>query len=108
MKIASSRNYHHFFPKAYINKYFKDCEPNLVANITLIDAASNNKIRAKAPSFYVEEFKGSNSRLAASLKSHLIGRPKDFGVSEDDYERFIDRRSAAIAAALNEALNPDI
>lgn len=108
LKIASSRNYHHFFPKAYINKHFKDSEPNLVANITLIDAASNNKIRAKAPSFYVEEFKGSNSKLAASLKSHLIGGPKDFGIVDDDYERFIVRRSAAIATALNEALNPEI
>ena len=108
LKIASSRNYHHFFPKAYINKRFKDCEPNLVANITLIDAASNNKIRAKAPSFYVEEFKGSNSKLVASLKSHLIGSPKDFGIVEDDYERFIVKRSAAIATALNNALNPEI
>jgi hypothetical protein len=78
----------------------------LIANITLIDAISNNKIRAKVPSFYVKEFKGSNSRLAASLKSHLTG-PKDFGIVEDDYERFIAKRSA-VAAALNEALNPKI
>lgn len=106
LKIASSRNYHHFFPKAYVNKHFKNLEPNLIANITLIDAASNNKIRAKAPSFYVEEFKGSNSKLASSLKSHLIGRPKDYGIVDDDYERFIAKRSAAIASALNEALNP--
>lgn len=108
LKIASSRNYHHFFPKAYVNKHFKDAEPNLVANIALIDAASNNKIRAKAPSFYVEEFRGSNSKLTASLKSHLIGNPRNFGIIDDDYERFIAERSAAIATALNEALNPDI
>lgn len=107
LKIASSRNYHHFFPKAYVNKHFKEHEPNLIANITLINAASNNKIRAKAPSFYVEQFKGSNSKLASSLKSHLIGGPKDYGIVDDDYERFIAKRSAAIAAALNEALNPE-
>lgn len=108
LKIASSRNYHHFFPKAYVNKHFKDYEPNLVANITLIDAASNNKIRSKAPSFYVDQFKVLNSKLASSLKSHLIGGPKDFGIVDDDYERFITKRSAAIAAALNEVLNPEI
>jgi hypothetical protein len=107
LKIASSRNYHHFFPKAYVNKHFKDSEPNMVANITLIDAASNNKIRAKAPSFYVEKFKNSNTELASSLKSHLIGCQKDFGILEDDYEKFIRQRSAAIAGALNEALNPE-
>lgn len=107
LKIASSRNYHHFFPRAYVNKYFKDFEPNLVANITLIDAASNNKIRAKAPSFYVGEFKDSNSKLASSLKSHLIGSQRDFGIIDDDYNKFIRKRSAAIANALNEALNPE-
>ena len=31
-------------------------------------------------------------------KSHLIGGPRDFGIAEDDYERLIKKRSAAIAA----------
>jgi hypothetical protein len=108
LKIASSRNYHHFFPKAYVKKHFKNAEPNLVANIALIDAASNNKIRAKAPSFYMEEFKRSNSKLAASLKSHLIANTKTSGISTNDYDKFVKTRSEAIAAALNEALNPAI
>lgn len=107
LKIASSRNYHHFFPRAYVNKHFKDAEPNMVANITLIDAASNNKIRAKAPSFYVGEFKGANSKLISSLKSHLIGSQKDFGIIDDNYDKFMAKRAAAIANALNEALNPE-
>ncbi|KGD09364.1 hypothetical protein X949_2094 [Burkholderia pseudomallei MSHR5609] len=107
LKIASSRNYHHFFPKAYVNKHFKDSEPNMVANITLIDAASNNKIRAKAPSFYVGEFKNSNSKLTSSLRTHFIGGQKEFGIVDDDYNKFIGKRSAAIANALNEALNPE-
>ncbi|MFX7621099.1 hypothetical protein ABTJ52_22360, partial [Acinetobacter baumannii] len=81
-------------------------EANLIANITLIDAASNNKIRAKAPSHYVEEFKTNNSRLLSSLRSHLINGLKGFGILEDDYEKFIGKRSEAIAEALNEALNP--
>lgn len=108
LKIASSRNYHHFFPKDYVNKNFKNSEPNMVANITMIDAASNNKIRAKAPSFYVGEFKKSNSKLISSLKSHLIGDLNEFGIVDDDYEKFIGKRSAAIAEALNKVLNPDI
>ena len=108
LKIASSRNYHHFFPKAFVNKNFKESEPNLVANITLIDSASNNKIRAKAPSLYVGEFEGTNSKLSVTLKSHLIGSPKTYGVLDDDYDKFIDKRSAAIAASLNEALNPEL
>lgn len=106
LKIASSRNYHHFFPKAYVAKKYPSLEPNVIANITLIDAASNNKIRAKAPSFYVTEFKNTNSKLSGSLRSHLIGSPKDFGILDDDYELFLEKRSEAIADALNEVLNP--
>ena len=83
-------------------------EPNLIANITLIDAASNNKIRAKAPSRYINELNTGNSKLKSSLRSHLINSPKGFGIMEDDYEKFIEKRSAAIAEALNEALNPKI
>lgn len=108
LKIASSKNYHHFFPKAYLAKHQPSEEPNVIANITLIDAASNNKIRAKAPSFYVNEFKTTNKKLGASLSSHLIGTPKEFGILTDDYETFISKRSQAIADSLNEHLNPEL
>lgn len=108
LKIATSRNYHHFFPRKYVERHCPSMEPNLIANITLIDAASNNKIRAKAPSLYINELNTANSKLKSSLRSHLINSPKGFGIMEDDYEKFIEKRSAAIAEALNEALNPEI
>ncbi|RYM70080.1 GmrSD restriction endonuclease domain-containing protein [Serratia liquefaciens] len=108
LKIATSRNYHHFFPRKYVESHCPSMEPNLIANITLIDAASNNKIRAKAPSRYINELNTGNSKLKSSLRSHLINSPKGFGIMEDDYEKFIEKRSAAIAEALNEALNPEI
>lgn len=108
LKIASSKNYHHFFPKAYLSKHQPNEEPNVIANITLIDAASNNKIRAKAPSFYMNEFKAKNKKLSASLSSHFIGNPKDFGILNDNYEIFIAKRSQAIADSLNEHLNPEL
>lgn len=108
LKIATSRNYHHFFPKKYVEKKYSSLEPNLIANITLIDAASNNKIRAKAPSHYVGELKMSNSKLSSSLRSHLISDLRVSGILEDDYETFIEKRSKTIAKSLNEALNPEI
>ncbi len=40
LKIATSRNYHHFFPKAYLKTADPSAEPNLIANITLIDGYS--------------------------------------------------------------------
>ncbi|QLX38108.1 hypothetical protein HV135_02110 [Citrobacter sp. RHBSTW-00229] len=108
IRTFPSRNYHHFFPRKYVEKNCPAMEPNLIANITLIDAASNNKIKAKAPSLYVNELKAGNSKLQSSLRSHLINNPKDFGILEDDYEKFIGKRSEVIAEALNEALNPEI
>lgn len=102
LKIASSRNYHHFFPKAYIAQSHKGSEANLIANITLIDGYSNkHRIGKKAPNNYLETFRADNSELDATLKTHLIRDIKNFGLDTNDYNLFIERRSATIAAALN-------
>ena len=82
LKIATSRNYHHFFPRKYVERHCPSMEPNLIANITLIDAVSNNKIRAKAPSRYINELNTGNSKLKSSLRSHLINSPKGFGIMD--------------------------
>jgi hypothetical protein len=107
LKIASSRNYHHFFPKAYLAKASPDNEPNLIANITLIDGYSNkHRIGKKAPSKYIKEFSKDNKTIATALETHLVNDIVDFGVTSDDYASFIDRRSLAIAEALNVKLQP--
>lgn len=107
LKIASSRNYHHFFPKAYLASVSPDDEPNLIANITLIDGYSNkHRIGKKAPSKYIKEFSKDNKTISAALKTHLVDDIDDFGVTSDDYASFIDRRSFAIAEALNIKLQP--
>ena len=102
LKIAASRNYHHFFPKKYLADNQKGKEPNLIANITLIDGYSNkHRIGKKAPSDYISAFAAKNPSLAATLQTHLIKDTVAYGVSSNDYDGFIRRRSKAIAAALN-------
>jgi len=112
LKIATSRNYHHFFPKAYLRKADSSKEPNLIANITLMDAYSNKyRIGAKPPSEYLRQFAESNETLSETLKTHLIGDIKDFGVllsgkgrataTSDNYDLFIKRRALSIALGLN-------
>lgn len=105
LKIASSRNYHHFFPKAFVSKKFPEMEANLLVNIALIDAESNNKIGSKAPSRYVAELRKGNPRLRSALASHLIGDVKQFGIDKDNYARFVKKRSAALAEALGIVLS---
>lgn len=77
-------------------------EPNLIANITLIDGYSNkHRIGKKAPSKYTKAFAKDNKELSATLKSHFIGDLESYGVSTDEYAAFIDRRALAISLALN-------
>lgn len=102
LKIATSRNYHHFFPKAYLDSVDKSKEPNLIANITLIDGYSNkHRIGKKPPSVYTDKFAKTNAALADTLQTHLIRDVAGYGVNADDYDTFIQRRSNAIALALN-------
>lgn len=107
LKIANSRNYHHFFPKAFLAKHKKDAWPNLMANITLMDDYSNKyKIRDRAPSVYISKFERENEDMAVTLKSHLIRDRTEFGIDDNDYEKFIMMRSREIARQLNRKLDP--
>lgn len=96
LKVANSKNYHHFFPKAYLKKAGIRNENSLI-NITLVAADLNKrKIRAKAPSIYVQDFWEVNEELPKSLKSHLIEDIDEFGILSDDYNIFLEKRAIAI------------
>ncbi len=96
LKVANSKNYHHFFPKAYLKKNNIGNENSLV-NITLVGADLNKRrISAKAPSIYIQGFLDENDDLPISLKSHLINDLDNFGVMSDDYLVFLEKRAKAI------------
>lgn len=102
LKRANSKNYHHFFPKAYLRKQgFEDGDINQIANITIVDDFLNKRlIRTKSPSQYMGEFAKQNQDLDRTMKSHLI-RPDTFGIWDNDYEKFIERRCEAISRELS-------
>lgn len=100
LKMANSKNYHHFFPKSYLKKQGIGNE-NSIVNITLVGADLNKrKIRAKAPSIYIQDFLDENEGLTNSIKSHLIESIDDFGIHSDDYSVFLEKRAEAIFKAL--------
>ena len=109
---AYGRNFHHFFPKAYLNENQLEKEPNLLANITLISADYNRSIGGKrGPSEYIGELKNDknlkyNPDLKQTLETHFIGDTKEFGIDDDDYDKFIDERAERIKEALEKKLNP--
>ncbi|MGB9937303.1 MAG: GmrSD restriction endonuclease domain-containing protein [Methanobacterium sp.] len=97
---SNSRNYHHFFPRKYLenNSILND---NSIVNITLVDEYLNKgRIRAKAPSEYMGEFKEVNSDLDETMKTHLIDDLEEYGIWENNYEKFLDQRSERIIEEL--------
>ena len=109
LKIASSKNYHHFFPRAFIRNHGTDVETpyaNSIVNITLVSAELNNKwIGAKAPSVYLADFADENSELKHALNSHLI-EMDDASVIQDDFTAFLKHRSEVLHAEILKRIEP--
>lgn len=104
LKIASSKNYHHFFPKHWLAKERKDLEfryVNHIVNITIVDDFLNKKtIRTKSPAVYMKDFNKKNDDLIGTMKSHFIDVERD-GIWDNDYDKFYDKRLNKIANALS-------
>ena len=105
LKVANSKNYHHFFPKAYLKKNKIENENSLV-NISFVkDSLNKKKIGAKAPSIYIQEFLDENNELPTTLKSHLIDEIDDFGIRSDDYSIFLEKRAHIMFKELKERID---
>jgi len=108
LKMSISKNYHHFFPRAYLrSKGLPDWKANSILNITIVDDHLNkHAIRAKAPAEYMKGFKKSNKHLGETMTSHLIDDLDRFGVWRNDYEAFLNERGQRVINELNNRLNP--
>jgi hypothetical protein len=95
LKVANSKNYHHFFPKAYL-KGKTVLDSNSLMNITLVgDHLNKRKIGAKSPSVYIGDFADQNSDINIALNSHFIDM-RDYGIESDDYQQFLNARAKKI------------
>lgn len=108
LKQANSKNYHHFFPKAWLEKQGEDWRRiNHVANITLVDDFLNKRvIRAQSPKAYMKDFIKENSDIDKCLATHLIRLNDIYGVMTNDYAKFFDARCHAISRELNKQIIP--
>jgi len=104
LKIASSKNYHHYFPKSWLKKNYKDWDyfyVNHIVNITIVDDFLNKRtIKTKSPKVYMKTFARQNEDLKSTMKSHLIDIDKD-GIWDNDYDKFYHSRLKRITKALN-------
>ncbi len=98
LKMAHSKNFHHFFPKAYLKKNKAPYSENSssIVNITFVsDQLNKRKIRDRAPSDYIHEFEKENKHINDSLATHLIST-NGFGIHNDNYEEFLNARAQKI------------
>ena len=107
LKIASSKNYHHFFPKDHLKRCGVGNE-NSIVNITLIGADLNKReIRARAPKLYIPSFESANSHMEDTLKTHLIER-NGMGIDEDEYATFLSKRAEKIWTMISARIHPNL
>lgn len=108
LKRANSRNYHHFFPRAYLKKMgVSESSANNVFNITMIDAHLNkNQIRARPPLKYMQEYEKSNPDMSQTLKSHLMPESLWADIQNDDYGHFLERRAERVSKELRKRVIP--
>ncbi len=106
LKVSFSKNYHHFFPKAFLRKQ-GIVDANVILNIAFVDDYLNKRtIKARAPSDYVRQFEQDNPHLREALKSHLILDPVAFGIWDDDFVKFLEERAKVVEEELHKRLEP--
>lgn len=104
LKVASSKNYHHFFPKAYL-KNKTVLNSNSLVNITFVsDHLNKRKIGAKSPSQYIADFQDENSQINKALQTHFIDL-EGFGIESNDYETFLQARAKLIYQELKSRID---
>jgi len=110
LKTANSVNYHHFFPRSYLDKQgFKNWEANCVLNITIVDDYLNKRsIGARPPAEYMQKFRVDNSALADTMRTHLIYDLEGWGILENDYRAFIEARGEVVLKELKKRLEPEL
>ena len=106
LKQANSKNYHHFFPKSYLKKKgYGDHRINHILNITIVDDFLNKRaIKAKAPSDYMGTFRETNPDLKITMKTHLIENIDTFGIWEDNYDLFIQKRAEVVSSEISKRI----
>ena len=108
LKQANSKNYHHFFPKAWLAKQKEDdFYINHILNITIVDDYLNKKeIGAKPPSKYMEKFERGNPNIKMAMETHLIGDFDSFGIVDNDYDKFFDERAKMVSKEIRKRIIP--
>ncbi len=99
---GNSKNYHHFFPRAYLKEIGND-NPDHIANITLLRAAQNQSLGDRSPKAYIPRYKSDAVTIETTLKSQFIDAKKQ-DAWIDNYSNFKEMRCRMLASAIKAKL----
>ncbi len=89
----NKKQYHHIYPRAHLKRKNETLDDNLLANICILNAASNNKISDKDPNKYLPETAIQLSSQADTIfESNLLPKPSNFDYQAANYDQFIEAR----------------
>ena len=100
---------HHIFPKKWCNQNgIADEYRESIANLTLIDSATNNIIGGRAPSLYLPDLQEragiSDQEMDLILESHLIPAG---AMRQDDFKTFHETRAKNLRNMVAEVIGED-
>jgi hypothetical protein len=99
------KEYHHFFPRAYLKAIGEGDSSNVLGNIVMLTAASNKAISDNPPSKYVPPLRTSlGSSSDAVFASNLLPTPSAFDYENANYTEFLAERGKLLTAFVNKLI----
>jgi hypothetical protein len=96
LAMANEMQYHHFFPRRWLSSEgVADAEANVLANIVLLTAISNQLITDHSPSAYLtfEMDVCGKDEMAERLATSLVSKPAFEAALSNNYAEFIATRA---------------
>jgi hypothetical protein len=91
--------WHHIFPRKYLEGHVDDGLIDALANIAVIGPEINIRISAKDPMGYISKYKITNEKLAQQFIE-----PSSISLSHDGYEAWLRERAQRLTEVGNEFL----
>ena len=105
LAMTNDMQFHHFFPKAWLMRQETPYEEaNLLANIVMLTAISNQAVAGYPPAAYLKdeiEVCGE-TEMRRRMESLLISPPAFEAAMKGDYKSFVDARAETLLAWAND------
>jgi len=101
----NKKEYHHFYPRAYLKAIGYGDASNVLGNIVMITSNTNKIISDNPPEKYIPDIvKSLGSESDAVFKSNLLPLPSEFNYSRASYEDFLQARGKILTAYVSNTL----